>query len=276
MNNEVNPFHPPDAPIAEIHRETTRDTLFDGRLIVRQPKQGYRFSVDSYLLIWFACGTHRDDTVADLGAGCGVVGLGLLAADQAERIIAVEVQPKLARLCSDNARVNQFDQRYRVIASDIRDLSSALEPNSCDLVVSNPPFWNPNSGLLPHDEERRVACHEILGGLDDWIANASRLIHPRGRVCLVFPVRRLDSLLIALNRRNLTCTRLCLVHPVADAAAELSLIEARTGKTGRLTVEPPLILKERAGGDTVRAQEIYSGVFSDRITALPDKRRDER
>ena len=62
-------------PVAML--ETTRDTLLNGELVLWQPAKGngYRFNLDPIFLASFVT---LSDTVIDLGAGCGVLGLFLL------------------------------------------------------------------------------------------------------------------------------------------------------------------------------------------------------
>lgn len=253
--------------------DTTLDAIYGGRLIVRQPRKGYRFSVDAYLLTWFACQGPAVRLGADLGAGSGLVGLGLLAAGTARRVIAVEVQPRLASLAEENAKGNQLDDRYQVVASDVMELPREVPRGAFGLVVTNPPFWPVSEGRLSADAQRRVACHEVLGGIAQWIASSAALLDPnRGRLCVVFPSRRMDDLLIALDRAGLSAVRLALVHPAASKPAELVLAEARRGAAGRLQVSPPVVLKGSGGEDTPLASEILCGTFSDRISALADRR----
>jgi tRNA1Val (adenine37-N6)-methyltransferase len=261
---------PQDAPFIS---ETTRDAIYDGRLTIVQPRQGYRFSVDAYLLVWFASQGRRSKQSIDLGAGSGIVGLGLLAAGVTDRVVAVEVQPGLARLAQENAALNCLDTCYEMILSDVKELAGKIEPGRADLVATNPPFWPVANGRLPREEERRVACHEVLSNIGEWVKAASLLLHPsRGRLCTVFPARRLDSLILAESQAGLSPCRLCMVHPAADKGAELVLVEARRGNSGRLDVDPPLILKQADGRDTPEIAAILSGNFSDDLKVLPDRR----
>ena len=59
----------------EIHR----DTFWGGRLTLWQParRAGYRFNIDPVLL---ASAVPSGDHAIDLGAGCGILGILLLAA----------------------------------------------------------------------------------------------------------------------------------------------------------------------------------------------------
>jgi tRNA1Val (adenine37-N6)-methyltransferase len=248
------------------------DAIYEGRLLLNQPKDGYRFSIDSILLTGFACHGRRPRLTADLGAGCGVVGLGILAAGWSEQVIAVEVQEELAELARKNARINGLDSAYRVIASDVRG-ELDLVPRSFDMAMMNPPFWAADEGRLPEKEERRIACHEILGGIAEWTGVARNLLKPKsGRLTIVFPARRLDSLIIALSKSGLSVVRMRMVHPRIGNPAELVLIEARVGKSGRLVVEKPLVLKHSDGSDTEEAARLLEGGFAKSLEERPDMR----
>ncbi len=251
----------------------TRDAVYRGRLLLDQPSKGYRFSIDSLLLTAFACTKRRASLTADLGAGCGVIGLGLLAAHETRRVVAVEVQSGLAELALGNASLNGFESCYQVVQSDVCAKREELPHSEFELVVTNPPFWPRRAGRLPLDEERRLACHEILCGIDEWMKSAGRLLHPsRGRLVVVFPARRLDELIVAMGGAQLFGSTLRFVHPLADKPAELVLVEARGGTPGRLVTEPPLVLKNSDGSDTPEAASIVNGAFSANISVLPDRR----
>ena len=252
----------------------TEDALFNGRLLLRQPEAGYRFSADAPLLVWFACGIPggRVQCAVDLGAGCGVVALGLLAAGKVERAVAVEVQPALHALCAANAERNGFGERVEAIRGDMRS-AQLLEGRRFDLVTVNPPFWPADEGHLPEAEERRVACHEVSIDLDGWVATAARLVEQgRGRVCAVFPARRAAELLAGLSRHRLGATRLLAVHPRPGAGAELVLVEARWGEKRPLALAPPLFLRDAGNAETAEARAIYAGEFSEALRARPDGR----
>ncbi|HSH13650.1 MAG TPA: hypothetical protein VLA15_07870, partial [Desulfurivibrionaceae bacterium] len=61
--------------MAEVSaRELTNDTLFAGRLNCRQHRGGYRFSVDAVLLAHFFA-PRSDESLIDLGCGCGIIPL---------------------------------------------------------------------------------------------------------------------------------------------------------------------------------------------------------
>ncbi len=71
--------------------------LFNGRLNLYQKKKGYRFSIDSILLGYFAA-KKAAGTVADLGTGSGVLPVILARHQKVDRITGIEIQRELAEL----------------------------------------------------------------------------------------------------------------------------------------------------------------------------------
>jgi len=253
---------------------TSADAVFAGRLILRQPARGYRFSVDSLILTWFAAG-RSSGACADLGCGVGVVGLGLLACRAVDRVVGVEIQPRLAELATRNAAINGLEGAFEVIEGDMAARHPLLPAGGFRTVVSNPPFWRADTGRLPADEERRIACHETASNLDVTIGAAARLLQREaGRLCVIFPARRLDDLAVSLRRAGMSPTFLIAVHPRDQAPAELVLVEARHGDGGRMAIGAPLFLKDLDGVDTPLAASITEGTFIDVLGSLPDRRTD--
>jgi tRNA1(Val) A37 N6-methylase TrmN6 len=252
----------------------TDDALFNGRLRLWQPRDGYRFSLDAPLLIWFAARFGNAKAAADLGAGCGVVGLGLLAAEIAAEVAGIEIQPSLARLAEQNAARNGLADRYLILNGDMEQARDDYRVcGACDLVVVNPPFWPAGQGHLPECEQRRAACHEIAVDLDGWVRTAGRLLRPRrGRLCAVFPARRLGSLLASLKANAMAGEILLPIHPRERMPAELVLLSARPGTRDRLAIDPPLVLLDDAGRDSPAAAAILDGSFSTILAARPDLR----
>ncbi|MBN2529525.1 MAG: methyltransferase [Deltaproteobacteria bacterium] len=253
--------------------ELSSDTLFNGRVLLFQPKKGYRFSVDSPLLTWFCWSDRPADHCADLGSGCGVIGISLLVAQQAKHVVAVEIQSKLASLSLQNAEANSVTNNFTLIKGDMRENHRKLPQKTFDLVVSNPPFWPSDSGRLPPDEERRIARHEISITLFELIQKAETLLHPRrGRFCIAFPAMRVSMLLSCLAQSKLNASKIIFIHPNQNSNAELVLLEARIGRAGQLKIAPPLYLRDTDNQNSEIASEILSGAFCPSLHTLEDLR----
>jgi tRNA1(Val) A37 N6-methylase TrmN6 len=237
-----------------LSEELTRDEILRGRLTLWQPRDGYRFAVDPLLLVDFVAAARR---AVDLGAGCGIVALGLARRFAEAHITAVELQPRLARLASRNAEDNGLADRVNVLELDLADARAcraALAGASFDLVASNPPFRPLGEGSANPDDEAAVARHELRLTLADLARESRRLLMPGGRAAVVYPAERLGALLQALEREGLRPLRLRCVHPRLGEPASRVLVEAKKGGRGNLVVEGPLILRDENDDYTPEAR----------------------
>ncbi len=241
--------------------ELTRDEILRGQLSLWQPRQGYRFSVDALLLARFArdAAGDRAAEIADLGAGCGVVGLALARALPAARVTLVELQPRLAALCRQNATENELAPRVTVCEADLRALRGVLPGETFHHVVSNPPYRPAGQGRVSPDPERALANAEGAVTLEQVVAAAARLLRPRGTLSVVYPAERLPALLAACAPSDLRPVRLRLVHPRAGAPARRLLLTARKGAGAALVVEPPLVVHEGDDAYTAQVAAILDG-----------------
>ena len=216
----------------------TIDPFMDGRLRIIQSKTGYRFSIDAVLLSDFVT-IKKYDTVIDLGTGCGVIPLSLLASKPLKHIYCIEIQPELACQAMRNARLNNLDKKMTVIIGDMR--SVPLPAASFNVVVCNPPYRQKKSGRINPDQQRAIARHEIYASLDDIIHAARYLLRTKGRLSLIYPAERLTDLIEKLKQAGFEPKKIRVIYPDMGANAKLVLMEAWFGGRSGLTVLPPLI-----------------------------------
>lgn len=226
----------------------TLDAIGDGEVRLLQPRDGYRFTLDSVLLAGFALGARVPDgalEVIDVGTGCGVVGLLLKARRPEWSVRGIELQPGLASLARRNAAINAL--AFDVTEGDLRALPVPLK-GAFRLAVSNPPFFDAAAGKPCLDDERSRARHDATAGPADLARALKLLLRSNGVACAVFPARRLAELLAAWSAQRVTPTRLRLVHPREGREASVALVEGRPHSRAPLVVEPPLFVHDEAGG----------------------------
>ena len=228
--------------------KTSHDRLRGGDLLLTQPRDGYRFSVDALLLAHFAGGREGVTTIADLGTGCGVVGLMLCRRYPEARVTAFENNADLAACAALNASRNGLGDRFRVVESDILLHKTVCSVSSFDLVVSNPPFRTAASGKTSPRAGRDTARHESTAGLADFLAVAKYLVKPGGRICFIHHPSRLPEFIACSQQLKLALLRIRMVHGTRDGKATMFLAELAKGSRGGLTVEAPLIVRD-AGGE---------------------------
>jgi tRNA1Val (adenine37-N6)-methyltransferase len=228
-------------------RLSSLDTLRKHDVSIRQPAQGYRFSLDALLLAEFVRMPSRA-VVADLGTGCGVIPLVLARRSPDASFVAIENNPDMAVLAGENVQTNGLDGRIEIVVDDILNVRPRFPVSSFDAVVSNPPFRSPHSGKTSPHAGRDTARHESTAGLADFLAAAKYLVKPAGRIFFIYPPSRLTEFIRCAGELKLAMLRLRMIHGTAQAVAKMFLVELAKGSRGDVTVEPPLIVHDQLGG----------------------------
>jgi tRNA1Val (adenine37-N6)-methyltransferase len=169
----------------------------------------------------------------------------------------VELQESLYSLAEKNIILNGLEDRTKIMLADIKDMTKIALPMSYDLVVSNPPFRKPETGLLSFGKEKAVARHELRLKLSDLAETASHLLKAHGRFCMIFHPERLPEVIDNFRRNRLELKRLRFVHNDSHATSKIVLIEAvKDGRAG-IKVEKPLFIYNENGEYTDEVSAMY-------------------
>ena len=237
----------------------TLDELTGYQLSIIQPRHGYRFSLDPLLLADFA-GVRKDERVADLGTGCGIIPLLLARRESSAVITGVEFQDSMARIAERNVLANGLSGSIDVVADDVTSLKSRFPVSTFDLVVSNPPYRRPGTGKVSPRAGRDGARHETTATLADFLSAAKYLVKESGRICFIYHTCRLAELMAQAALQKLAPLRLRMVHGNSIAPARMFLVELMKGRAGELRVEPPLIVRDEDGSYSAEKLRIYRGL----------------
>ena len=231
----------------------SQDSL--GSISLKQPQEGYRFSIDSVLLAYFA--TLKPGAIADLGAGCGVITRLLAGRGAIGPLVAVELNQGAASCCQENL----LGLNASVLQHDIRLPHELLRPQSFNMVISNPPFAVPGRGRISPNPDKADARHQLTFTIEDLWQAAARLLNNKGRLALCLPPRLLDTALIGMRNHNLWAKRLRLVYGRVDLAAKIALLEAVKNGGPEMKVEAPLIIyKDKRNNMTDEVKAIYESI----------------
>lgn len=224
---------------ALLKEDETLTDLQIGQLKVLQKKQGFRFAIDAVLLAHFVR-TKAGWQICDLGTGTGVIPLLLHARTAGLSIDAVELQPQMADMAHRSMLLNDL-AHIRIHQADLKALPGSWS-DRFDLITCNPPYFPVGCGKLNPLPEIALARHEIACTLEDIVLSAARVLKSNGRLCIIHRASRLAELLTLCQQHRLTPRRLRLVHPTAEDAANLVLVEAVKGAQPDLRVEAPLVI----------------------------------
>jgi tRNA1Val (adenine37-N6)-methyltransferase len=224
-----------------MRRPASLDSPARHGLTIRQPEQGYRFSIDALLLADFAR-LPDGAAVADLGTGCGVIPLLLARREPTATFVGFESNPGMAALARENAAANGFGDRIEVTADDVLEVRSHYPVSSFDVVVSNPPFRSSRSGRISPHPGRDAARHETTAGIGEFLSAAKYLVKPSGRIFFIHHPSRLAEFVHSAAKLKLSILRMRMVHGTLQAVAKMLLVELAKGSRADVTVEAPLIV----------------------------------
>ena len=217
-------------------------------LKILQAEDGYRYSIDPFLLAAFVS-LSAGANVADLGSGSGVIALLLSQKDPVAKVVGLELQDALVERSRHTVALNGFQDRIKIVQGDVRALPASLMPGSFDVVVSNPPYRTAGSGRLALGDERSRARHELAGGLVDFLTAASSLLKSGGLFFIVYLAERLPELMAEMSCLKLEPKRLRMVFSREGGEARLILVEGRKNARPGMKIESPLVLYKGGGRD---------------------------
>jgi tRNA1(Val) A37 N6-methylase TrmN6 len=163
---------------------------------------GLHFSEDSVFLAGRAPKFLPNGRTADLGCGCGVVGLEALNKALLlgiKELFFVEKNVIFEKYLAFNIRNSQHSARLTPVWSDWRDLTPDSLGGSLDFIICNPPWFSVKSRMSPNYDRRHLR-QELAGDLGDLLKTVSVLLRPGGIGTVAWPGIRQDSLIKLLSR----------------------------------------------------------------------------
>ncbi|KIM10952.1 MAG: hypothetical protein KU37_07505 [Sulfuricurvum sp. PC08-66] len=217
---------------------------------IYQPQEGYCFNSDTLFLYSFIARFAPKGSVLEVGSGSGVLGL-LLKRDFPIELLQIEKAPEFIPYARQNLHANGIDAT--LIEGDF--LTHAFD-KAFDFIVSNPPFYHEGVVQSTH-ALRNSARYEHHLPLGNFVARASKLLAPRGRLLFCYDAVDAPRVMGLLWEATLTVEYLQFVHPTPDKNASLVMVCARKSSKAKCHTLPPIIAVQ-GGAHTPQAQAIYT------------------
>jgi tRNA1(Val) A37 N6-methylase TrmN6 len=239
--------------------DVTEDAALGARLTLRQPRKGHRFGHDAILLA-AATGARSGERIVDLGAGVGAAGLALATRFAGVTITLVDVDPDLADLAAENAKLNRLDHRVRSVVLDVSAseqsfAAEGLGAGTIARVMMNPPFNDRERQAASPDAARARAHQASWDTVVTWTTTAARLLVPNGVLTMIWRADGLGQVLGALER-SFGAVTVLPVHSRADAPAIRILVRAVKGSGGPGAVLPGFVLNDGRGRPTPQGEAV--------------------
>ena len=172
-----------------------------------QPGAGYRFGPENLLLpdLLLDAPHPAPQTLIDLGAGCGVLGL-LGAMTTGAACWLVERNAEMVEHLQRN--LTAVSTPVQIVSDDLR----SCELPAANLIVANPPFFRVGEGMRSKHETVRDATHSHHGELHDFVSVAASRLAPGGHLWLLYPTDRIGQLFDAAAAQDLHLTALYNLH----------------------------------------------------------------
>lgn len=239
-----------------IKEDETLDDLQLNNTFVIQKKAAFRFGVDAVLLANYAK-VKRGMRVVDLCTGTGIVPFIIAGKTQASHITGVEIQGEMVEMSRRSLAYNRLEDKIEFIQGDIKDLQLLGSIGKADVVTVNPPYKLQNSGIINQNMKDAIARHEICCRLRDVIIACRKVLKDNGRMYMIHRPERLADILCLMREYKLEPKTIKLIHPSADKAPNMVLIEGQRDGGAFLKWEPSLYIYDRNGEYSSELNQIY-------------------
>jgi tRNA1(Val) A37 N6-methylase TrmN6 len=216
--------------------DLTREEPAPG-LQVWQPRRGFRYGLDPFLLAGWALEGGRPASFVDVGTGSGIV--ALLLARLGIPGTGIDVREDWIELARRSAEESALPN-VSFVVGDVR----AARLARAELVLANPPYRPEGQGTMSPDPRKAAATHELAGTLAELVAAMGAI---GDRIALVLPIHREAEARDALARAGRAPRRLLRL------GGALALVEGGRAASTLHVEEAPI--RER-------------GRFSERVRAL--------
>jgi tRNA1Val (adenine37-N6)-methyltransferase len=149
----------------------TIELLCEEKLKMVQNKDGYRFSIDAFLLANFIT-LKKGERLLDIGTGCGIIPIYIAKRGYTNFMLGVEIQDDLFNLALENKRINNVGDQIDFLKGDIKKHTKTLIKTPFHVVISNPPYTKKGSGRVNPGHSRFIARYESELDLSDVLSAA--------------------------------------------------------------------------------------------------------
>lgn len=218
---------------------TTSEHIEKLDITISQPKDGYRYSEDSFYLLDFIKKIKKGARVIDIGAGSGILSLALAKRFPDTHIHAVEIQDELFEILKKNIKNNNLCAGITPVNTDYRQIDKRCY-SYFDAVITNPPYRAVEEGRISPDAMKAAARHETSGSLRELMESVKKLLKDKGRFYAVYLSERLVEMIHLMRTNSIEPKIIQPVYPKSNAISSFVLIEGMKKGGAGLKLLPPV------------------------------------
>jgi tRNA1(Val) A37 N6-methylase TrmN6 len=232
----------------------SQDYLLGGKVLIKQPTEGYRVAIDPIFLA-ASIDVHPGDAVLDIGAGVGAASLCLATRVPHVKVTGVELQRDYVRCAAENVRLNNLRGRVETLHGDLLRPPPRLAAGTFSHVMTNPPYLDATRNNISPNENKAMANLEGEADLDQWARFCLLMVKPKGSITFIHRSDRLAQILAFFSGKlgNITIYPL---WPGKNKPAKRVLIRGIKNANGALRLLPGMVLHEDDGRYTREADGV--------------------
>lgn len=242
----------------------TEDGFLNGKLKIKQPKDGFRAGSDAVLLA-AAVDLIAGDSLLDVGCGVGTAALCVKYRVPECMVWGLEFQQDLATAARENSERNGLNANLTILDVDIvnrKSFDSLKGPSGrsflndgFDHVISNPPFYAEGRAQKSPNEIKSLAHVEGDANLAYWISFCAARVKPKGKLTLIHRTDRLSEILQEMEKTcgDLTVTPL---WPNSKTDAKRVIVQGVKSHKGPMKLTGGIVLHELDGTPTSLSEKI--------------------
>ena len=237
--------------------KVVNDLLDYSNLKIVQDDEWFNFSLDSVLLPNFVKINKNTKNILDLGTGNAPIPMILSTMTDAQ-IYGIELQKEVYDLAIESLKINKLENKIKLINDNIKNLDKYFEPNSFDIIVSNPPYfkYSENSNIN-ESMQKTIARHEKEITLSEIVFAAKKFLNNNGTFAMVHRTDRLIEIIEEFRKNNIEPKRIRLIYPKVGEESNMVLIEGRKNGNVGLKILPPLIAHNKDGEYSDEVKEMF-------------------
>ncbi len=233
------------------------DLLNYKNMKIVQDDNYFNFSLDSVLLPNFITIHNNTKRILDLGTGNAPIPMILSTLTDA-KIYGIEIQKEIYDLAVESININKLNEQITLINDNMKNLDQYFEPNSFDIIVSNPPYFKLSESSNTNDTiQKTIARHEKEITLSEIVQIAKKYLNNNGTFAIVHRTDRLIEIIEEFRANNIEPKRIQLIYPKEGSESNMVLIEGRKNGNVGLKIMYPLIAHNQNGEYTEEVKKLF-------------------
>jgi len=182
---------------------------------------------------------YRDDDVLDMGTNTG--GLLLYASlFNPKKLTGLDINQKALELAKKNLDYNNI-KNYELINDNI--VTFTHDPY--DVIICNPPYFLTKEDNKANNNYKNLAKHESILELKTLVKSIARNLKDNGTLYFLFLTSRLEEVVCALNKNNLTIKKMKFVFDKNKEYSNVFMVKCVKNAKYGMVVEKSHIFDRR-------------------------------